>query len=156
MHLSQLIRQPNALTVTGQPPGLPPPCPWPRSPCQPLWAISSCFSDDTAGPASSFPQPRPAQPWVLLRQVHSQAQVPAQTQPPSIPRDLPDAWVCLSCPTPGWGDGTGPGCQFLPSATQERPQGAADPLIAPRGISGSVCIPRVELKWGSGPQTGVE
>lgn len=47
-------------------PGCLPPCPGPRTLCQPQWAASPCLSDSTAGLITSPPHPSPAWPWAPL------------------------------------------------------------------------------------------
>jgi len=67
-----------------QPPGLPPPSPCPRTPRQSPWSISPCPSDTVAGPVSSSPQPCRAQPWT-----HDLS---------SSPGEVPDAQGCPGAP----------------------------------------------------------
>ena len=83
-------------------PGPPPPCPRPRTPCQPPGDVSPCPSDATAGLVSSSPQPCPARPWAPPSWAHLQALVPAQPRPVLVPREVPDAhgWGCPWSPQP--------------------------------------------------------
>lgn len=105
------------------PPGLPTPCPWFRTPCQPSRAINPFPCDTAEGLVSSPLQPSPAQPWALLGQAYPWAHVPAQPQPVHIFReDNAPGLDCLD--VPGWGSGTGPGCQTLPWQTLQEPPDA--------------------------------
>lgn len=95
-----------ARTITAQFPGLSPPCPRPRSPCQPPVAASPCPRQ--AGLVSRSLQPCPTRPWAPL----SWAPVLAQPWPVPVPREVPDgqAWgypgaPWLPCSWLGWWGG---------------------------------------------------
>lgn len=133
----QPIMAPRAvLTIPTHLPRLPLPCPWPRT----HWAATLPQWCLVARPVYSFPQPCPVQPWDQQRWDQPQTQVPTHPQFVPVPRELPDVWIC-SCRAPGWGDGTGPGCQALPSPTWERPPSVLYQVSRTAPIY-------LELKWG--------
>jgi len=97
------------------------PHPWSRTPRQPPMAVNSCLRNVAAGPVSSSPLPCPAPPQASLRWDHPQTCIPTWPWPVPIlvPREAPNAqgWGCHGVPQlpcPGWGGGTGCGCQALP------------------------------------------
>jgi len=91
-----------------QPLGLPPPCPRPRTPPQPPGAISPFPSDATAGLLSSPPQPCPARPWAPRGRSHPWAPVPGRCPTPGAGAapvgapQIPCSWLGLGrAPEPG-------------------------------------------------------
>lgn len=86
-----------------RPLGLPPTCPWPRTPRQPPGpsGLDPAVLQWGWSPASHSP----AQPWALPSWAHPWANIPAEPQLVPVPREVPSTqgW---SCPAPGWSGGT--------------------------------------------------
>lgn len=114
-------RAPQALMALMASPGLPSACPELRTPFQP----QGCQLQAQRGCSRAGLQLPTASPCLAMG--------PADPGPPSGPRLIPKEvpirrdGAAPGCPAPGWGSGTGHGCQALPRCHKEPPQ-----LLAPR------------------------
>lgn len=121
-----------ALTVPDQPP---PPCPWARTPHQHPGAICLC--------SRGSPAPRsPGCPSALLSGDHPGALILAQPTPQGGAWHLGIGLPLLppKSPTPGCGDGAGPGCQTQPCLSSGSPQ----PSVCP---DTHVCNQNEGMRW---------
>lgn len=117
-------------------------------PCQPLGAISICPSNTTAGLVSGSSEPCPAWPWALLSQALSQSwpqPVPARSEHPMTGDGL--ALSAPSCPAPGWGSGTGLGCQALPCCLLGTPVEALAPSPQVLCMASGLGLCRAAISW---------